>query len=67
MLKDHAIEFFVSKTKLAKAAGVSQAAVSRWGDLIPERCAARLEKVTGGALKYDPALYGGEKHSPDAA
>ncbi|EHD22098.1 MULTISPECIES: Cro/CI family transcriptional regulator [Brenneria] len=57
MLKIEAVNFFGSKTKLAEAAGVSQASVSRWGDVIPERRAARLERITNGALKYDPALY----------
>lgn len=57
MQKTDAIEFFGSKTKLAKAAGVSQAAVSRWGEIIPERRAARLADITRGALKYDRTLY----------
>ncbi len=65
MLKDDAINFFGSKTKLAEAAGVSQASVSRWGHVIPERRAARLERLTNGELKYDPALY--ENRSTDAA
>lgn len=67
MLKEEAIKFFGSKTKLAKAAGVSQASVSRWGEIIPERRAARLAEITEGALKYDLTLYGAEKHSPTAA
>ncbi|RNM07734.1 MULTISPECIES: Cro/CI family transcriptional regulator [Dickeya] len=57
MFKNDAIKFFGSKTKLAIAAGVSQASVSRWGDVIPERRAARLDRVTNGALRYDPDLY----------
>ncbi|MGX7885462.1 Cro/CI family transcriptional regulator [Enterobacter hormaechei] len=31
--------------------------MSEWGELVPERRAARLEKLTGGALKYDSVLY----------
>ncbi|MFC0228021.1 Cro/CI family transcriptional regulator [Serratia aquatilis] len=61
MLKEEAIKFFGSKTKLAKAAGVSQASVSRWGEIIPERRAARLADITHGALKYDRTLYSDEQ------
>ncbi|HHE7967379.1 MULTISPECIES: Cro/CI family transcriptional regulator [Serratia] len=65
MHKEEAINFFGSKTKLAKAAGVSQASVSRWGDIIPERRAARLAELTNGALRYDMTLYGAEKQSSE--
>ena len=40
MRKSDAVEYFGSPTKLAKAAGVSLPAVSRWGEVIPERRAA---------------------------
>ncbi|EHM6109635.1 MULTISPECIES: Cro/CI family transcriptional regulator [Citrobacter] len=57
MFKNDALAFFGSATKLAQAAGVSLPAVSRWGNVIPERRAARLDRVTDGALKYDPEFY----------
>ncbi|HAU4401940.1 TPA: Cro/CI family transcriptional regulator [Serratia marcescens] len=57
MRKSDAVEYFGSPTKLAKAAGVSLPAVSRWGEVIPERRAARLARLTGDELKYDPAMY----------
>lgn len=57
MFKNDALAFFGSATKLARAAGVSLPAVSRWGNVIPERRAARLDRVTDGALKYDPEFY----------
>lgn len=66
MRKSEAVEFFGSPTKLAKAAGVSLPAVSRWGEIIPERRAARLARLTSDALKYDPSLYQ-EQQSTDAA
>lgn len=65
MLKEDALAFFGSATKLAQAAGVSLPAVSRWGDVIPERRAARLDRATEGALKYDPGFY--QEQQPDNA
>lgn len=65
MYKSDAIKHFGNLTKLAKAAGVKLPSASAWGELIPERRAARLERLTNGELKYDPALY--ENRSTDAA
>lgn len=66
MLTEDAVKFFGNKTKLAEAAGVSQASVSRWGKQIPERRAARLDRLTDGELSYDPEAYQHPK-STDAA
>ncbi|WP_273874652.1 Cro/CI family transcriptional regulator [Serratia marcescens] len=57
MYKSEAIKYFGNLTKLAQAAGVKLPSASAWGELIPEKRAARLERLTEGALKYDPALY----------
>ena len=57
MKKISAITYFKSTPQLAISLGISQAAVSRWGEIIPEKQALRLERITEGALKYDPALY----------
>ena len=35
----------------------SSGTVSQWGPVIPEKQALRLERITDGALKYDPTLY----------
>jgi hypothetical protein len=35
--------------------------------LVPEKRAARLERSTNGALKYNPALYVNQSHSTGAA
>ena len=51
-----AIAFFKTKAGLAAAAGVKKPTVYAWGELVPEGRAARLERITNGALKYDPAL-----------
>jgi len=59
MLTDDALRFFGSKTKLAIAAGVSQAAVSRWckDGIIPKGSAAVLAAGSKGALKFDTEFY----------
>ncbi|CAI1830265.1 MULTISPECIES: Cro/CI family transcriptional regulator [Serratia] len=51
------IKFFGSKSAAARALKISQAAVTRWGELVPEKRAVRIERITGGALKYDPVIY----------
>ncbi|EMM9358425.1 Cro/CI family transcriptional regulator [Klebsiella oxytoca] len=57
MFKQDAINYFGSKSKLAKAAGVSPASVSVWGELVPEKNAMRLQLASGGVLQYDPEVY----------
>ncbi|EAA8929912.1 helix-turn-helix domain-containing protein [Salmonella enterica] len=67
MLTQDAINYFGSKTKLAKALGVSQPAVSRWGVHVPEKRAARLALMTAGQLVYDPCEYQSITKTDDAA
>ena len=43
--------------RVADALGIAHTSVIGWGDVIPERCAARLEKETGGSLVYDHEVY----------
>ncbi len=57
MLKQQLIDHFGTGTRLAEFLNISQSSVSQWGDVIPEKQALRIEKLTKGALKYDPALY----------
>lgn len=57
MFKQDAINYFGSKSKLAKAAGVAPASVSVWGELVPEKNAMRLQLASGGVLQYDPEIY----------
>lgn len=66
MLKQIVIDHFGGKpSALAKALGVAPASVSDWGDVIPEKRAFQLERLTNGELKYDPSLYV-SKHSQPA-
>ncbi|SAQ27380.1 DNA-binding transcriptional regulator DicC [Klebsiella oxytoca] len=57
MFKQDAINYFGSKSKLAKAAGVAPASVSVWGELVPEKNAMRLQLASGGVLQYNPEVY----------
>ncbi|KNC93639.1 Cro/CI family transcriptional regulator [Trabulsiella odontotermitis] len=51
------VSHFGKKANVARALKISRSSVSEWGELVPERRAARLEKITGGALKYEASLY----------
>lgn len=57
MLKKMVVKYFDTQEKLATTLNIKQGAVSQWGEIIPEKQAMRLERITNGALKYDPALY----------
>lgn len=58
MKKAIIVEYFHSNRAIAKVLGVTPQAVGQWRDIVPERVALKLERITNGALKYDPSLYG---------
>lgn len=57
MDKKTAIAHFGSAAALAKALGISAAAVSDWNEIIPEGRAYQLQVLTSGMLRVDPAAY----------
>ncbi|CZW10005.1 MULTISPECIES: Cro/CI family transcriptional regulator [Enterobacteriaceae] len=57
MYKKQVIDHFGTQRAIAKALGISDAAVSQWKEVIPEKDAYRLQVVTEGALKYDETAY----------
>ena len=57
MLKHTALEHFGTQTEIALQLNINQAAVSQWGEVIPEKQAGRLERLTGGFLKFEEAHY----------
>lgn len=63
MLTKDALQFFGSKTKLASAAGVRLPSVYKWGALVPEARASRLQSASNGVLQYDPAIYDQHKEN----
>lgn len=58
MYKSCVVQYFDGVTALAKALCINHAAISQWGEIIPEKRALQIELITSGALSYDPALYG---------
>ena len=50
MKKQHVIDHFGSQAETARKLDVSEAAVSRWSDIIPFRRALQVEQVTDGRL-----------------
>lgn len=58
MLKSTVIQHYGSASALAKALGISPAAVSEWGDLVPEGRAYQIQVLTAGLLHVDPGAYG---------
>lgn len=63
MYKNCIITHFNGTTKTAEALGVTHSAVCQWGKIIPEKQALKVERLTNGKLKYDPALYSGNHKS----
>ena len=50
MKKDEVLAYFGTQVQLAKALGITQAAVAQWRE-VPMLRQYQLERLTGGALK----------------
>ena len=57
MLKKTVVKYFGNQLSTAKALGLTRGSVSQWGEVIPEKQALRVEKISNGVLKYDPSFY----------
>ena len=57
MLKKVVVAHFGGISKTALTLSISHPAVCRWGEVIPEKQAFVIERITKGRLKYDPQLY----------
>lgn len=62
MLTKDAVLFFKGKSKLAAVLKVSPAAVSQWGDVVPQLRQFQLQCLSGGQLKVDRTLIGAVSH-----
>lgn len=51
------IKHFGSQSAAARALGITKAAVSHWGAVVPEGIAYKLQVMTGGMLRVDPMAY----------
>ncbi len=56
MTKTEAIEHFGNASAVAKALGLSRAAISGWGDEVPLLRQMQIERLTKGKLKADDPL-----------
>lgn len=57
MKKADVIEHFGSMMKTAHALDITHSAVSQWDEVVPERIAWKVQFLTGGLLRVDPAIY----------
>jgi DNA-binding transcriptional regulator YdaS (Cro superfamily) len=57
MLKKSVIEHFGSQNAVAVFLRISSSAVSQWKEVIPERAALKLSRLTKGKLKYQADMY----------
>ncbi|MBL0679202.1 Cro/CI family transcriptional regulator [Aeromonas dhakensis] len=54
MKKTDAINYFGSAAELAKKLNISEAAISQWGQNVPQGRAYQIEVLTSGKLKAEP-------------
>ncbi|GAA0226585.1 MULTISPECIES: Cro/CI family transcriptional regulator [Marinomonas] len=57
MHKEKVIRYFGTQQCLASTLSISSSSISQWGNVIPEKQALRIERLTNGVLKYDARLY----------
>lgn len=57
MKKTDVIKHYGSQRKVACELGISEQAVSLWGEIIPEKNALRLHQMTNGVLEYKETMY----------
>jgi transcriptional repressor of cell division inhibition gene dicB len=57
MRKTDVLDYFGSVQAVATVLQIHRQTVYQWPALVPEGKAARLEKLTDGALRYDPSVY----------
>lgn len=57
MLKTKVVDYYGGVSKTATALGLTHSAVCQWGEIIPERQALKIEKITSSKLQYDHRLY----------
>lgn len=57
MFKSTVIRHFGGTSKAARALGLTRQAVSKWGAILPEGAAYKVQVKTNGTLKVDPSVY----------
>lgn len=57
MYKKDVLNYYGTLVKLAEILKISPSAISQWKDIIPERQAYRLQRLSNNALTVNPGLY----------
>ncbi|MFF6013199.1 Cro/CI family transcriptional regulator [Rahnella sp. R3(2024)] len=57
MFKSDVLKHFGGTSKAASALDISHSAVCQWGNVIPEKQAMKVERITKGKIKYVPSMY----------
>lgn len=63
MRKADVIAHFKTGKATAEALGISPQAVSKWPEIVPEGMAYKLQVITAGHLRVDPAAYSHETNN----
>lgn len=68
MKTSDAIAHFGTRIAIARKLGISASAITRWGEVVPEGSAYKLQVLTENALRVDPSCYPAPStHQPNAA
>jgi hypothetical protein len=57
MLKKAVVDHFKTPSNVARALGISPAAVTKWRAIVPYLSALEIQRLTGGALRIDDKFY----------
>lgn len=57
MYKKDVLNYYGTLVKLAEILKISPSAISQWKNIIPERQAYRLQRLSNNALTVNPELY----------
>lgn len=57
MYKKDVLNYYGTLVKLAEILKISPSAISQWKDIIPERQAYRLQRLSNNVLTVNPELY----------
>lgn len=57
MYKKEVLRHYGTLVKLAEILNISPSAISQWKEIIPERQAYRIQRLSNNALTVNPELY----------
>lgn len=57
MYKKDVLNHYGTAVRLAKILKISPSAISQWRDIIPERQAYKIQRLSNNALVVNPLLY----------